>query len=69
MSPVEFMNTHTLNVRLRELLRYALVKHHIIREERRAKWYAMTEKGIFKFFSAFSNRIPGNIISPDFCAG
>ena len=42
----EFMNTHTLNKRLRELLRYDLVEHHIIRDERkRIQWYTITEKG------------------------
>ena len=41
----EFMNTHTLNARLRELLRYDLIEHHIIRDERKAEWYVITEKG------------------------
>ena len=42
----EFMNTHTLNARLRELLRYDLVEHHIIRDEwRKIQWYTITEKG------------------------
>ncbi|KYK32166.1 MAG: helix-turn-helix transcriptional regulator [Theionarchaea archaeon] len=41
----EFMNSHTLNTRMRELLGYGLVEHHIERTEKRREWYELTEKG------------------------
>ena len=40
-----FINTHTLNTRLRELLDFSLVQHHLVREEVRREWYEPTEKG------------------------
>jgi DNA-binding HxlR family transcriptional regulator len=40
-----FMNAHTLNRRLRELLIYGLLEHHIKKEEKRMEWYTLTEKG------------------------
>ena len=40
-----FINTHTLNTRLRELLDFGLVQHHLVREEVRREWYEPTEKG------------------------
>jgi DNA-binding HxlR family transcriptional regulator len=41
----EFVNTHTLNTRLKELLGYELIEHHIIREDTRKEWYEPTERG------------------------
>jgi len=41
----EFVNTHTLNTRLKELLEYDLIEHHIIREDTRKEWYEPTERG------------------------
>ena len=41
----QFINTHTLNTRLRELLIYGLIQHHMQRLERREEWYEITEKG------------------------
>ena len=38
----QFMNAHTLNRRLRELLIYGLVEHHIEKEEKRIEWYTIT---------------------------
>jgi DNA-binding HxlR family transcriptional regulator len=40
-----FMNAHTLNRRLRELLIFGLLEHHIKKEEKRMEWYTITEKG------------------------
>lgn len=41
----EFLNTHTLNARIKDLLSYNLIQHHIIREEIRKEWYTTTDKG------------------------
>ena len=38
-----FVNTHTLNRRLRELLIYGFLEHHIEKEEKRMEWYTLTE--------------------------
>ena len=40
-----FMNAHTLNRRLRELLIFGLLEHHIEKEEKRMEWYTLTERG------------------------
>jgi DNA-binding HxlR family transcriptional regulator len=40
-----FMNAHTLNRRLRELLIFGLLEHHIKKEEKRTEWYTLTERG------------------------
>ena len=40
-----FMNAHTLNRRLRELLICGLLEHHIKKEEKRMEWYNITERG------------------------
>lgn len=40
----EFVNTHTLNLRLSELLNYSLIQHYLQRSER-IEWYEITEKG------------------------
>jgi DNA-binding HxlR family transcriptional regulator len=36
---------HTLNARLRELLMYKLIEHHLVRKDTRKEWYEITEKG------------------------
>ena len=41
----QFADTHTLNTRTRELLKYELVEHHLEREKTRKEWYEITEKG------------------------
>ena len=41
----QFVNTHTLNVRIKDLLNYGLIEHHLIREETRQEWYELTERG------------------------
>ncbi len=41
----QFADTHTLNTRTRELLKYGLVEHHLEREITRKEWYEITEKG------------------------
>jgi DNA-binding HxlR family transcriptional regulator len=41
----QFVNTHTLNTRMRELLDFNLVQHHLVREDVRREWYESTEKG------------------------
>jgi len=42
----QFVNTHTLNTRLRDLLDFHFVQHHLVREEVRREWYEPTEKGL-----------------------
>ncbi len=41
----EFMNTHTLNIRLREMLTFQLVQFYFDRIETRERGYEITEKG------------------------
>ena len=41
----EYVNTHTLNTRIRDFLEYELIQHHMTREETRQEWYELTEKG------------------------
>ncbi len=41
----KFLNTNTLNTRLRQLLIFDLVCHHMERVETRKEWYELTEKG------------------------
>ncbi len=40
-----FVNTPTLNKRLRDLLIFGLISHHLERVETRREWYEITEKG------------------------
>ncbi len=40
-----FVNTPTLNARLRDLLIFGLICHHLERIETRREWYELTEKG------------------------
>ncbi len=42
---MKFVNTPTLNTRLRQLLTFNLVSHHLERVETRKEWYKLTEKG------------------------
>ena len=41
----QFVSTYTLNERMRGLLEYDLVHHHLVREDVRREWYEFTEKG------------------------
>ncbi|MGD2249281.1 MAG: winged helix-turn-helix transcriptional regulator [Candidatus Methanofastidiosia archaeon] len=41
----EFVNTHTLNTRLKQLMRFDLIQHHMVREDTRKEWYEATERG------------------------
>ena len=41
----EFVNIHTLNVRLQQLLKFNLIEHHLTRKVVRKEWYTITEKG------------------------
>ncbi len=41
----KFLNTHTLNERLRQLLVFGLIRHHLEKAETRKEWYELTEKG------------------------
>ncbi|KYK29374.1 MAG: hypothetical protein AYK19_19835 [Theionarchaea archaeon DG-70-1] len=41
----QFTNTHTLNRRIRELLKYQLVEHHLNKTKPRREWYEITQKG------------------------
>ncbi|MBU7029816.1 MAG: winged helix-turn-helix transcriptional regulator [Theionarchaea archaeon] len=41
----QFTNTHTLNRRIRELLKYQLVEHYLDKTKPRREWYEITEKG------------------------
>lgn len=41
----EFVNTHTLNTRIKELLEHDLIRHHMVREDTRKEWYEPTERG------------------------
>lgn len=40
-----FTNTHTLNTRLNQLIKYGLIEHHYERHDVRKEWYTLTEKG------------------------
>lgn len=40
-----FVCFDTLDLRLRELLRFGLVNHHIERKPKKREWYSLTEKG------------------------
>ena len=41
----ESLNTYTLNSRIKDLLNYDLIQHHLVREEVRKEWYELTERG------------------------
>ena len=41
----EIINTHTLNIRIRELVEFELIQHHLEKSEKRREWYTLTEKG------------------------
>ena len=42
---IKFANSHILNARLRQLLIYGLIEHHLTREVKRVEWYTITKKG------------------------
>jgi DNA-binding HxlR family transcriptional regulator len=41
----QYMSSHMLNVRLKQLLEFGLIKHHVTKLERKMEWYTITEKG------------------------
>jgi DNA-binding HxlR family transcriptional regulator len=41
----QFVSTHTLNTRLKQLRELGIIEHHFAREELRKEWYEPTEKG------------------------
>ncbi len=41
----QFVDTNTLNTRLRKLVEYGLIEHHFKRNKTRKEWYTITEKG------------------------
>ena len=42
----DYINTHSLNQRLRTLLHFNLVEHHYVRDQTKKKeWYTLTETG------------------------
>lgn len=41
----QFSSTHMLNIRLRQLLEFGLIKHHVVKMERKREWYTITKKG------------------------
>jgi len=47
---MKFAHVPTLNERVKQLLEYNLIEHHLERKELRREWYSITEKGrkIFK---------------------
>ena len=42
---IKFANNHVLTLRLRQLLVFGLIEHHLTREVKRVEWYTITEKG------------------------
>jgi len=41
----EFANAHILNVRLRQLLKFKLIQHCMVRNKLKKEWYELTERG------------------------
>jgi len=41
----EFANSHILNVRLRQLLKFKLIQHCMVRKRLKKEWYELTERG------------------------
>jgi len=41
----QFMDTHVVNKRLRQLLKFGLVEHHLTKVEKKREWYTITDKG------------------------
>ena len=39
------VNVVSLNTRLRQLLHFGLIEHHLERKETRREWYTVTDKG------------------------
>ena len=42
---MEFVNAVTLYNRMKQLLHYNLITHHVDKKELRREWYELTEKG------------------------
>lgn len=41
----QFASTHTINGRLKYLLRCGFIQHHFTKDDKRKEWYTITEKG------------------------
>lgn len=41
----EYANVPTLNQRLKQLLEFNLIEHHLEKQDLRREWYEITEKG------------------------
>lgn len=41
----EVISTYTLNARIKGLLKFNLIQHHMVREDTRKEWYEPTEQG------------------------
>ena len=41
----EYINTHSLNQRLRSLLHFNLIEYHYVRNKKKREWYTLTEEG------------------------
>jgi len=41
----QYANVPTLNTRLKQLLEFNLITHHLEKKELRKEWYELTEKG------------------------
>ena len=42
---MQLADVDSLNTRLRQLLRFGLIEHHLERIETRREWYSITDKG------------------------
>ena len=41
----QFISTHTLNARIKDLMQLGLIQHQFVKEDVRKEWYELTEKG------------------------
>ncbi len=41
----QFVSTHTLNARIKDLIHLDLIQHKFVKEELRKEWYELTERG------------------------
>jgi len=40
-----YISDSTLNIRLKQLLRFGLIEHHLTREDSKKEWYEITDTG------------------------
>ncbi len=45
VATTQYANVPTLNTRLKQLLEFNLITHHLEKKELRKEWYEITEKG------------------------